>query len=135
MFDEGAPETPVDTRKLTEQVVSALPITRALTTARQMTDERRGNLEKAINFLTGLKTHVVNERSRDTLLEQKARESLQEAGGRVFSRAYVPEKQLAAASEDERRRLLAINELLQRLAERAKAMSENRPVPQLFDRP
>jgi hypothetical protein len=141
VFGTGKPkEPPVNilgnpmASRLAESVLANSPASRYLTTARQLTDSRRDGLEKAVNFLTGIKTNIVTDKARDAMLRDAATQLLKESGGAVFERPYVNKQVLEQMPEAQRKRALVLSQLLQRLSERAKASKAGEPLPILFDR-
>lgn len=104
-----------------EAVLANSPITRYLTTARQLTDNRKSFLDKLLNFATGVRVADVSPGAQDAILRERLQAAMREIGGREFVRAYVPESSLATMSPSQRAAATEYQALLNTLADRAKA--------------
>ena len=98
---------------LLEATVSGSPLSRYTTTFRQITDPRKGLGEKALNFITGLKTTTLSPYQLDYASKQAMQEMAKEGGyGRVYENPYIDRYALAEMfangriSEEEFRRAL-----------------------------
>lgn len=117
---------------LTEQVISNSPISRLLSTARQITDERKRQNPTlfpgdalALNVLTGLKTTDVSPQAQDAVLrDMMTPVAMSELGGRSFENVYIPkatiEETRARGDEERAKRMEAYNLLKNLLARRTK---------------
>lgn len=106
--------------QLTEVAAANSPLTRYLSTARQLTDTRKGMLDKLINLATGMRITDVSPAAQDAILREQTQNALRDYGGRSFIRTYVPETALEQMSDTERQQALELQGLLNTLADRAK---------------
>jgi hypothetical protein len=111
---------PVRTPKLLEAVVSNSPASRVFHTARKATDPRKGLLGKATNTLTGVSYSSVSPAAQDAILRERAAEIMQQMGGRVFERSYIPDYELERMDPETRAQAEQWMELMKTLAKRAK---------------
>ena len=109
---------PVPTGQLFEAIMANLPTTRALTTARTLTDPRKGPIAKAINTLTGMRVNDVPIRTREALIRQVT-ENLMKDLGITFEKVYFKE-QLAKMPPEEQTKAKQLQWLTAALAQRAK---------------
>ena len=84
------PSTPVPTPGLLEFAVSNSPLTRYVTTARQITDPRKHPLSLAANILTGVRATDVSPAAEDAILRGRANELIRQIGGKRFTQSYFP---------------------------------------------
>jgi hypothetical protein len=119
-------ERPVPTSQLFETTMANLPFTRLLTSARQLTDPRKGPGAKAANLLTGFRVTDVPERTRDALIREEAEQLMKTLGARTFEKVYFAKDELAAMPADQRRKAEQLNYLMTTLAQRAKQRREER---------
>ena len=111
---------PVDTNKYLEAAISNSPLARVLSTARQVTDPRKGLLSRGLNTFTGLKTSTVSPAAQDAILRERAAELMRQLGGRSFERSYFPEEVKARMSPEDLEKAEMYESLMNLLAERAK---------------
>jgi hypothetical protein len=106
--------------ELLEVISGNLPTAKLATTARQLTDPRKGVGTKAMNALTGLRITDVSPAAQDAMLRERVQELMRQLGGKTFNRSYIPAEDFAAMSPKEKADALALKELNDMLAMRAK---------------
>ncbi len=92
-------EQPVDLPDMVEFAAANSPLSRYMTTARQVTDPRKSPPSLALNLLTGVRVSDVSPGAQDAILRQRADALLKEIGGRTFTRTYVPEQANLSSAE------------------------------------
>lgn len=103
-----------------EHAVANSPLSRFTTTARTLTDGRKGGLGKLTNTLSGMRVTDVPERVQDAAIaEAIARELFKSPIARNYSRAFVPDDLRPFASDED----LA---WIDRLLEQQKILSNRR---------
>lgn len=139
---EIAPEDWVrlGTPTMLDQLVSASPATRYLSTARQIMDVRKGLGAKAVNLLTGARITDVSPRAQEAVLREHLRSMIRESGGIVFERATFTKDQLAhlkATNPVAYQKALQLQALSNERVHIAKKMKElarkGLPIHQAFD--
>lgn len=120
-------QIPGDT--ILDAVLMASPVSRYVTTARQVTDPRKGMGEKAVNFFSGARlTNVDVEKARmfaaQDVIEQMLR---QNPAVREYSRVYVPADQQSQLTPEESAALQIYQMIGQRLKERAEVQAALAP--------
>jgi hypothetical protein len=93
---------PVKFPALLEQGIGMTPLTRYLTTARQLTDTRKTIGAKALNLATGIRVANVSPTQQDAALKRRADELLSSLGARRFSESYYPKDRLEGLSPSKR---------------------------------
>lgn len=88
-------DEPVPTNRFMEQVLANSPLSRGLTTARMLTDDRKSPFEIGLNFLTGIKTTDINQRQQDDVVRKRTNEVLDRLGAHDFSKLYFTPEQKA----------------------------------------
>lgn len=96
------------------------PLSRVATTARQLTDTRKGIDEKAINLLTGVKVSDVSEKSQERVIQNRALDLMKEMGARTFDKPYFPSEVEAAMTPEELDQAQSLELLQAVLADRQK---------------
>lgn len=104
-----------------DQLIAHSPASRAVTTLRTATDPRKRNLGGLANLATGVRVSDVSPAAQDRVLRDRAQQLMREMGGKVFSRAFVPEGRKADMMAAERAKLKEYEALLKELEQRAKA--------------
>jgi hypothetical protein len=100
-----------------EFAVSNSPLTRYVTTARQLTDPRKHPISLGVNLLTGARVSDVSPAAQDAVLAQRADALTKQIGGRTFSRTYIPdEENLSPADQELAAELAELKKLLARRA-------------------
>ena len=108
------------------------PFSRALTTARTLTDPRKGLLGTALNLGTGFRVSDLPPRTQEALLREAAEAAILEIpGGKTFRNVYLPEDLLATMSPAEREHAERLRDLKRMLAKRAKERAEAARMAQL----
>jgi hypothetical protein len=103
-----------------EMLLSMSPLSRAGTTARTLTDTRKGLMAKATNLLTGFRVTDVSPGSQDAILRERLQQAMKQGGARSFLRTYFPADELATMSADEQQQALQLQALINELADRAR---------------
>lgn len=107
--------------RFVDQLLSHSPLSRAVTTLRTATDPRKRNVGGAMNLLTGVRVSDVSEQKQDQVLQAQVYKLMRELGGKVFTRAFVPEGRQEAMTAAEKKKVAEMEALLNELAKRAKA--------------
>jgi hypothetical protein len=97
------------------------PASRLLSTARTLSDPRKGLLGKAVNLATGARITDVSPAAQDAEMGLRAAEILKTLGARSFTKTYVPEDEKAALSPEDLRLLSGLELLQRQRAARARA--------------
>jgi hypothetical protein len=113
-------DQPVETPQLLETIASNSPASKLVSTARQLTDTRKGILTKAANTLTGFKFSKVSPQAQDQILRERLSLISNQIGGRTFERDYIPQDVLESMPPELRQQAEVIQSAQARLAERAK---------------
>lgn len=113
-------DQPVATPQLLETIASNSPASKLVSTARQLTDTRKGALTKAANTLTGFKFTKVSPQAQDQILRERLSLISNQIGGRTFERDYIPQDVLESMPPELRQQAEVIQSAQARLAERAK---------------
>lgn len=119
-------EAPVKLPELVEVAVANSPLSRYLSTTRQLTDPRKSLGVKALNLGTGIRVATVSEGSRDAILREQVQQELREIGAKQFVRTYVPEQYKAGMSPQELQQADRLSNTLNELAKRARKRKEQR---------
>lgn len=77
--------------RLLEMIAANSPMSRYLSSFRQMTDSRKGPGAKAASFLLGPRFTDVSPAAQDAILREQTNFIMQELGARDFTRHYIPE--------------------------------------------
>jgi hypothetical protein len=114
----------LDVPPLVEEIAMNLPISRAITTARQLTDPRKGIGAKAVNLGTGLKVSDVDlDKYKSIATRELLEEQLRgQPGVSVFEHLSFPEESLALMSPEEQQ----LARLYKTLGNRAQKESRER---------
>jgi hypothetical protein len=110
--------------KILEMAVSNSPLSRAATTARTLTDPRKGVGARALNTLTGFRVTDVSVPAQERALERQAASIMKGMGGRTFERPYFSEERLQRMSEPNRALAEKLLELQQAVVERRQARAQ-----------
>lgn len=106
---------------IVESLLSNSPASRAITTARTLTDQRPGALGKAaLNLGTGVKITDVSPATQDRTLQQRAQLLEKDLGAKTFSRTYIPDEVEADMSPEEKAMMQRLDLLRKMLEERRK---------------
>jgi hypothetical protein len=88
--------------------------------ARQLTDTRKGILTKGVNFMTGFRLTDVSPQAQDQILRERLSLLSNQMGGRTFERDYIPQEVLESMPPELRQQAEVIQSAQAKLAERAK---------------
>lgn len=116
------------TPKLLESLVSNSPMSKYVSTLKQVTDTRKNLFPtKALNTLTGVKISKVSPQAQDQILRERSSILMNSLGGRTFERDYIPEDVLQSLSPEDRAvadKLRSSSALLSDRAKQRKAIKE-----------
>ena len=108
-----------------EHLMLNSPFSRFLTTARTLTDPRKGLLGTMANLGTGFRVSDLPPRTQEALLREAAEEAILEIpGGKTFRNVYLPEELIATMSPVEREHAERLMDLKRMLAKRARERAE-----------
>lgn len=96
-----------------DQLLANLPVSRHLTTLRQLTDRRKLESPWALGFNlgSGVKVVDVSPAAQDAMLQDRLNEVKREMGGRTFGISYFPKEVQAKMSPEEYLNMLQIKAL------------------------
>lgn len=120
-------DNPIKLPELVEVGVANSPLSRYLSTTRQVFDPRKSLLTKAVNLGTGVRISTVSEGARDAILREDVQNRLRDLGARAFVRTYVPEAmkgEMSPRDLQEAERLTGSLNLLAKRAKRRKELKE-----------
>lgn len=110
-----------------EPLLANSPLSRALTTARTLTDPRKGFFATAANLGTGMRLTDVSPAKREALLREQAQEQLLGLpGAKTFADTYIPEERFQQLSPEDQKQAAMARAAMNILAKRAKARQEER---------
>ena len=109
-----------------EHVLANSPISRYITTARTLTDTRKGALVKFLNTMTGLRISDVSPAAQDAILRERAYPLMKKLGARTFRKVYFSKEELAKMPPDKQLEALKLHALMSQLADRAKSRKAER---------
>lgn len=120
-------DEPVPTPRSLEFILGNSPLSRALTSARTLTDTRKSPGVKALNLLTGARLSDISPRARDAIIRERAQARMDELGAKAFTRYYFPKEELEALPEGaEKEARKELQALINELARKAKAAKKAR---------
>lgn len=123
MMPEGSGPVRFTGQQPVEFILGNSPISRALTTARSLTDTRKDPLSKGLNFLTGARVSDISPAAQDAVLRDAAQAYGKQIGAKEFSRVHFSKQQIAELEKSDPRaaRLaVAFNALQKQLSDRQK---------------
>ena len=88
-----------ESSQFAEHLLSNLPTSKISTTANQITNRRKGALEKAANLLTPFRTYDVDPQQQERLLQQASNVLADKLGAKTWKNRYFPEDLVASARE------------------------------------
>ncbi len=110
-----------------EAVLGNSPLSRALTSARQLSDPRKGVGAKAANLLTGVRVADVSPAVQDSLLREQAQKILKSyPEARTYTQTFVPKDEWAKLAPDERLKVQELTTILNVLSKRAQRRAEQK---------
>ncbi len=114
---------------LTEHVLSNSPLARYITTAKGLTDQRKGLGIRGINALSGARITDLPPRTIDALIRSAATDRLMGTGaGRLFEKAYIPGDALEGIGPSDRLEAEQLMALLNLLGKRSGQRAKGEPV-------
>jgi len=111
---------PADLPDGLEFIAANLPIARALTTLRTITDPRKRDLAGLMNLATGVRVSDVSPGAQDAVIRERSNALMRELGAKAFTRVYFPKEDVAGMAPAEQEQALRLQLLQNILAERAK---------------
>jgi hypothetical protein len=105
------------------------PLSRALTTLRSATDERKHDLGGMMNLLTGFKVSDISPAAQDAVTRERMQALMKSLGAKSFENVYFPKAQIAEMPPEQQmkvRQLEALKQELVRKAKERKAAKETR---------
>lgn len=108
------------------------PLARALTTARQLTDDRKGIGARAANVLTGLRVTDVSPASQEAMLRERASSLMKQMGAKAFNRVYFSQADLAKMTPEQQAAAREFMQFQNLLAQRAKQRKQEQPREKAF---
>lgn len=110
-----------------EAIAGNSPLSRILTTTRQLSDKRKGYGAKATNLLTGVKVSDVSPAVQDSLLREQAQKILKSyPEARTYTQTFVPKDEWAKLAPDERLKVESLTTILNVLSKRAQRRAEQK---------
>ena len=97
---------------LSEAVVANLPLSRFTTTARQLSDPRKGVIAKALPFFSGIRITDVSPARKDAIKREAVTDLMREMGGSEFVRPYFPKEQKARMTPAQLQSVLELESLM-----------------------
>jgi cell division protein FtsI/penicillin-binding protein 2 len=119
-------EQPYKFPSLLEAVVSNSPASRYLTTARQLTDPRKGILAKAANTMTGLRIADVSPAVQDRLLMDMISTEMKGLGARNFTKSFVPDYIQNNLTPEQAERIKKLQEMVKTLESRQRQRKKDK---------
>lgn len=123
MMPEGSGPVRFPGQQPVEFVLGNSPVSRALTTARSLTDTRKGAVSKGLNFLTGARVSDISPAAQDAVLRDAAQAYGKSIGAKEFSRMMFSKGQIADLEKTDPRAAQlaqAFNALQKQLSDRQK---------------
>lgn len=115
---------PVELPLALESFLANSPLSRALTTARTVTDPRKHDASglgaMALNLGSGLRTVDLPQNVRDQLVRSAVQKQMEELGARNFERWYFPKDMLAEMDPNLRSQAIEQQQIINILAHRAR---------------
>jgi hypothetical protein len=118
-------EKPVRTPGILEFAAANSPVSRLLTTARQLTDPRKTMFDKAVNALTGIREADISPAAKDRALMDQAAQTMKHLGAREFTETYIPKDRLESLPPAQRALADKLNELKQLIESRRRSRKKN----------
>lgn len=113
-------EHPYKLPELVELAAANSPLSRYLTTARQLTDKRKDLLTKAVNALTGVRIADVSPAASEGIMRDRINSVLREAGAKNMAITYLPEYRKEQMTEQEIAYVNQLQAMLATLADRSR---------------
>ena len=121
---------PVQLPRLVEVGISNSPVSRAVSTVRSLTDERKNLPQKLLNFATGLRITSLSPEKQEFTLQQRAEELMRDLGGRAFERTYIPKERLERLSPEDKAKAEELNQILNQLQDKRRQRAALRQMQQ-----
>lgn len=114
---------------LFEHIIANSPASRAISTARTVTDPRKRlfegvpivpDLAGAMNLLTGMRAVDVSPASQDAILRERSQKLMKQLGAKSFAKVFFPEEEVSQMSPQEQADAIRLGLLQTALANRSK---------------
>ncbi len=106
---------------LLEFAAANSPFSRYLSTARQLSDPRKGILGNLMMQTTGLRFTDISPAAQEATLRQRAAELMKEMGARTFEKVYFDKDEIPNLPEEDQETAVKLNALQRLLARKASA--------------
>lgn len=103
-----------------EPLLANSPLSKVFTTARTVTDQRKGVLGRALNLGTGFRISDISPAAQDALLRERAQQLEKKLGARGFEKTWMPDQVAAQMSPAEKKQWAQLVALRKVLEARAK---------------
>lgn len=114
----------VKTPQALEAILGNSPLTRVLTSARQVTDSRKTVLDKVLGLGTGVRVSDVSPAAQDAMLREWLQDAEKKIGGKMFTKSYIPDEVKAAMEPEQRAGAEKLEMLMNVLQRRTKERRE-----------
>lgn len=102
------------------------PLSRMLSTARTVTDHRKGLAAKAVNLGTGVKLTDVSPQVQDAIIREEAQKLMKDLGAKRFIKTYFPAEDKEKMTPQELEKALKLEGLMELLKQRATTRASER---------
>jgi hypothetical protein len=109
-----------------ENVLANSPLSRVLSTTRQLSDPRKDWLAKLLNVGTGLKVTDISPAAEAAIQREAVQQAMRDLGGRSFDVVNISKEQLARMSPSERDTALHLKAVLNKLQREAKERAKKK---------
>lgn len=103
-----------------EFALSNSPLSQILTTARTVTDGRKGGLAKLANLATGVRITDVSPAAQDAVLRERVQQLQRELGARDFTTTSLNAERIGQLSPEDQAKFRELQETMKQLTTRAK---------------
>jgi hypothetical protein len=103
-----------------EFLASNTPFARLLSSARTLSDPRKGLAGTAANLLTGMRVTDVSPAAQDRVLRDRAQDALRKFGSRTFTKSYIPVETMLGLPPEQQREAMEYNAVIANISERVK---------------
>lgn len=100
--------------------LSNSPLTRVLSTARQLSDPRKGALAKAVNTLTGVRVSDISPGAQDAVLRDKMEAIMRQyPEARSYTKTFISKDEMASMDPERKKKLQSMMTMMNELSDRA----------------
>lgn len=114
----------VQTPQWLEAILYNSPITRGLTSLRQLTDTRKSWLDKAVGLGTGIRVTDVSPAAQEAMLREWLQDAEKQLGAKTFAKTWIPDDVKAKMEPQELANAIKMETLMHVLSKRAKERRE-----------